>query len=160
MREVPGTKGTTVSLYFSKSSWLNWVGRHMLWVTYFWLARESSLDHRGENAGSRSQQVTCHSWKSSWELLGAPRISQTQPLLSASPAPQPEGPPFRNSFFRGPHSGPLPVMPPPTVPRGISACFPQPPSRLSAVYPQTGAVRMLHLYHPIIAYKTLSVIFF
>lgn len=82
--------------------------------------------------------------------FGAPRTLQTQPLLSASTAsgPQPEGTPL----------GPFTSSALPPGPPGISAYFPQPPSRPCSVYPETTAVPVLRIYHPIIAYKTWSVI--
>lgn len=134
MREVSGTKLITISFKFLEEFRSNWVGSHILWVTYFWLARESVLDHRGENTGSWIQQGTCRSWEIlSGISLRAPRTQQTQPLLSAL-GPQPEGP---LSWF--PPLQRAPFWPfachASTQGQVTSTNIPQPPSRLCSLHP-------------------------
>lgn len=95
MREISGTELTTISLKFLEQFRANREGRHILWITYLWLARKSALDHREGKTGSRSQLGTYNcSEDPALAVCSQPILSLDPSKRGPFPAPHASGGPF------------------------------------------------------------------
>lgn len=148
MREISGTELTTISLKFLEQFRANRERRHILWITYLWLARKSALDHREGETGSRSHKVPTIALRTQrWQSA----LSRYCPWTPA------RGALFLHPMLQGAHSGPLPAM---SSPQGQVDIYPHPTISFQTVLctPGTVAVLLLCLYQSTIAHNTFSVI--